>query len=50
MQIHAYVFFKESPDPPPPGMLPPRWDDKVMHAELQFSDATVMVSDVPATG
>lgn len=42
--------FKESPDPPPPGMLPPGAGDKVMHAELQIGDTNVMLSDGKCTG
>jgi len=37
--------FKESPEPPPPGMLPPGMEDKVMHASLRIGDTTVLMSD-----
>jgi PhnB protein len=36
---------KESPEPPPPGMLPPGSGDKVMHASLRIGDSVVMASD-----
>lgn len=39
------VRFKENPEPNPPGMLPDGWGEKVMHAELKFDDATMLVSD-----
>jgi len=37
--------FKESPEPPPPGMVPPGSENKIMHASLRIGDATVMASD-----
>ncbi len=37
--------YKESPEPPPPGMVPPDWDDKIMHACVRIGDANVMASD-----
>jgi PhnB protein len=40
----------EAPDPPPPGMLPPGSDHKVMHAEFKVGDTTVMVSDGMCSG
>jgi PhnB protein len=36
---------KESPEPPPPGMLPPGSENKVMHATLRIRGATLMASD-----
>ena len=41
---------KESPDKPPPGMLPPGSDDKVMHAELKIGESAVLVSDGMVSG
>ena len=37
--------FKDSPEPPPPGTLPPGCDDKIMHAAVRIGDATVLMSD-----
>ena len=37
--------FKDSPDPPPPGMVPPGSENKVMHASMKIGDANVMASD-----
>jgi PhnB protein len=37
--------FREAPDPPPPGMVPPGWDEKVMHASFRVGDTVVMASD-----
>lgn len=35
----------ESPEPPPPGMLPPGSEHKIMHASLHIGGALVMMSD-----
>src|SRR6266850_3177003 len=37
--------FKESPEPPPPGMVPPGSENKVMHAAMRIGDSTVMATD-----
>ena len=44
-QIDMLMRYKEAPDPPPPGMVPPNWDDKVMHASFRIGESTVMASD-----
>ena len=36
---------KEAPEKPPPGMLPPGSDDKVMHAMLRIGSSNLMLSD-----
>ena len=36
---------KDSPDPHPPGMLPPGSENKVMHVSMKIGDTTVMASD-----
>ena len=41
---------KESPEPPPPGMLPPGSENKVMHANLRIRGATLMASDGRCSG
>jgi len=37
--------FKDSPEPHQPGMVPPGGENKVMHAQFQVGDTTVMASD-----
>jgi PhnB protein len=37
--------FKDSPEPPVPGMMPPGTDDKVMHASFRVGEAVVLASD-----
>jgi len=44
-EVTMLMRMKESPEPPPPGTLPPGWEDKVMHAELRVGETTLMVSD-----
>ena len=41
---------KESPDPHPPGMLPPGSENKIMHAQLRSPSGFVLMgSDTPAS-
>lgn len=44
-KVEMLMRFKESPEPPPPGMMPPDWGEKVMHASLTIGGARVMASD-----
>ena len=37
--------FNQRPRSPPPGMVPPGSENKVMHASMKIGDATVMASD-----
>jgi PhnB protein len=49
-QVTMVMRFKESSEPPPPGMLSPGYEDKVMHASILVGGATVMASDGPCEG
>lgn len=44
-KVDILMRYKESPDPTPPGMLAPGWEEKVMHATLRIGGAIVMASD-----
>jgi PhnB protein len=44
-EVQMLMRFKEAPDQPPPGMVPPNWDNKVMHACIKIGDTDVMASD-----
>ena len=44
-QVDMLMRNKEAPEPPPPGMLPPGSENKIMHATFRVGDATVMASD-----
>ena len=41
---------KESPEAPPPGMLPPNSGDKIMHSALTIGDSVVMATDGAVSG
>ena len=44
-EVMMLMRFKDSPEPPRPGMIPPDSEDKVMHAALRIGDTVVMASD-----
>ncbi len=44
-EVTMLMRFKESPEPPQPGMVPPGSGDKVMHASFRVGDSTMMASD-----
>ena len=44
-EVEMLMRFKDSPDPMPPGMLPPGFEDKVMHASFRVGATTLMASD-----
>jgi PhnB protein len=44
-EVTTLMRFKDSPEPPQPGMVPPGSEDKVMHASFRIGDTTVMASD-----
>ena len=44
-EVTMLMRFKDSPEPPQPGMVPPGAEDKVMHANFRLGDSTVMASD-----
>jgi PhnB protein len=44
-QVDMLMHYKDSPEPPPPGALPPGFEDKVIHATFRIGGATLMASD-----
>lgn len=44
-EVAFIMRFKDSPEPPPPGMLAPGFEEKVMHAEVRVGETTLMASD-----
>jgi PhnB protein len=44
-RVERIMRHKESPDPHPPGLLQPGFEEKVMHAELRIGGTILMVSD-----
>lgn len=44
-EITMLMRFGESPDPAPPGTLPPGAQNKIMHAALHVGDSVILASD-----
>ena len=40
----------DSPEPPPPGMMPPGSEAKIMHAEIRIGSEALMLSDGHCAG
>jgi PhnB protein len=44
-EVLMLMRYNESPDPTPPGMLPPGYENKVMHSTVKVGQTTFMASD-----
>jgi len=44
-EVTALMRFREAPEPPPPGMIPDDWGDKIMHSSFKIGAAELMASD-----
>ena len=44
-EVDMMMRFKESPEPTAPGMLPPGFENKIMHSSFRVGETTVMASD-----
>jgi PhnB protein len=44
-KIEMLMRFNQSPEPAPPGVLPPGFENKVMHASFRVGDICLMASD-----
>lgn len=44
-EVEFMMRYKESPDAPPPGMVPGGWENKIMHTSIKVGQTTVMASD-----
>ena len=49
-EVLMLMRFNESPDPPPPGMIAPGSENKIMHAAMRIGETEVMASDGRAMG
>lgn len=49
-KVEALMRYGESPEPPPPGMVPPGSQNKVMHALFRIGDSAIMGSDGNCSG
>jgi PhnB protein len=44
-EVTMLMRFKDSPEPPQPGMVPPGSENKVMHSSFRIGETTVLASD-----
>lgn len=44
-QIDMLMRYQDSPEAPPPGVLPPGFENKVMHASFRVGGTVLMASD-----
>jgi len=44
-EVEMLMRFKDSPEPPAPGMVPPGSENKIMHVSFRIGDSIVMASD-----
>ena len=44
-KVDVLMRYKDSPEPPQPGMCPPNSENKIMHGAIRIGDSAVMVSD-----
>ncbi len=44
-EVEMMMRFKESPEPPKPGMVPPGFENKIMHTSFRVGQTIVMASD-----
>lgn len=49
-KVDALMRYKDSPEPPQPGMSPPNSENKIMHGSIRIGDTAVMVSDGRCSG
>ncbi|HRQ06225.1 MAG TPA: VOC family protein [Nitrosomonas halophila] len=44
-QVDLLLRYRDSPEPPPAGTLPPGFENKIMHATFRIGTTTLMASD-----
>jgi PhnB protein len=44
-EVAMKMRMNEAPDPPPPGAIPPGFENKIMHANLRIGSTMLMMSD-----
>ena len=49
-EVEMLMRFKDSPEPPQPGMVPPGSDNKVMHSTFRIGNSVLMASDGKCLG
>ena len=48
-QVDMLMRHSDSPDKPPPGMIPPGSEHKIMHASFRIGDSVIMATDGSCT-
>ena len=49
-KVEVLMRYKDSPEPPQPGMCPPNSENKIMHGSIHVGETVVMVSDGRCSG
>ena len=49
-EVEFLMRFNESPEPQPPGMVPPGFENKIMHCTLRIGTTALMASDGCSAG
>ena len=49
-EVEMLMRFKDSPEPPQPGMQPPGSENKILHSSFKLGDTVIMASDGRALG
>jgi len=49
-QVEMLMRNRDNPEPPPPGMLPPGSEDKILHCSLRIGETALFMSDGRCTG
>jgi PhnB protein len=49
-KVEAMIRYKDAPDPPPPGMLPPGSENRIMHSLIRIHGNAIMASDGNCSG
>jgi PhnB protein len=44
-EVEMAIRYKETPEPPAPGTIPPGFENKIMHASFRIGQTTLMASD-----
>src|SRR5947207_2582617 len=44
-EVEMIMKYNQSPEPPKPGMVPPGFENKIMHASFRVGQTTIMASD-----
>src|SRR5438105_14787312 len=48
-EVTILMRLKESPEPPQPGMVPPGYENKIMHVSYSIPDTTLIAYHEPCT-